>query len=134
MEPILVDTSVWIDWFRGIDTPQTQQVAVYLAANQPIWGTPTILQETLQGIRDDHQFEVVKTSLLALNYPDVDPARMAIAAASLYRTLRKSGITIRKPNDCLIAAHAVMANVTLLHHDVDFDQIASGTRLKVFSL
>ena len=130
MEPILVDTSVWIDWFNGINTPQTNRVAVYLAANYPIWSTPTILQETLQGVREDHQFNLIKTSLLALDYFQNEPTKMAIEAAALHRDLRKKGVTIQKPNDCLIAQYALRTNMTLLHNDVDFDKIASQTSLR----
>jgi predicted nucleic acid-binding protein len=130
MEPILVDTTVWIDWFWGIDSAQTNRVALYLMQNYPLWIAPVILQETLQGIRNDQQYEQVKTSLLALNQFSFEPFLMAAEAAHLYRTLRKQGITIRKANDCLIAQYALKANMILLHNDSDFDLIASETPLK----
>lgn len=130
MEPIFVDTTVWVDWFKGINSPQTSRLAAYLTQNYPIWIAPVILQEILQGIRDDRQHELAKTSLLALNLFLFEPYAMATEAAQLYRTLRKQGITIRKANDCLIAQYALKAGMMLLHNDSDFDLIASGTPLK----
>ncbi|MEZ0611090.1 PIN domain nuclease [Fibrella sp. WM1] len=134
MEPILVDTSVWIDWFKGVGTPQTNRIATYLMADYPIWIAPVILQETLQGVREDVQYELVRSSLLALEQFQADPFDMAIAAATTYRTLRKQGITIRKANDCLIAQYALMSGMTLLHNDTDFELIASKTALRVSRL
>lgn len=131
MEPILVDTTIWVDWFKGFDSPQTNRVATYLTMNYPIWTAPVLIQETLQGVRNDNQFELIKTSLFALNCFQIDPITMAVESASLYRQLRKNGVTIRKANDCLIAQFALQADMTLLHNDSDFDLIASLTPLKV---
>lgn len=130
MEPVLVDTTVWIDWFRGTVTPQTERVALYLSQDYPIWIAPVILQETLQGVREDKQYEVIKSSLLALNLFQLDPFRLAVEAATLFRTLRKKGVTIRKANDCLIAQYALVSDMTLLHNDADFLLIASATPLR----
>ncbi len=134
MEPIVVDTTVWVDWFKGVISPQTNRVALYLTQNYPIWIAPVILQEILQGVRDDKQYELIKSSLLALNQFQLESFVMAAGAADLYRTLRKKGITIRKANDCLIAHYALVTNVVLLHNDSDFDLIASITSLKASCL
>lgn len=134
MEPILVDTTVWIDWFNGINSPQTSRVATYIMGNCPIWVPPVVVQETLQGVRDDKQYGIVRSSLLALNLFQFDAFTTAMGAADLYRRLRKKGVTIRKANDCLIAHHALLADMTLLHNDSDFDLIASHTPLKVSRL
>lgn len=130
MEPMLVDTTVWVDWFKGADNPQTNRLATYLTVNYPIWTAPVIIQETLQGVREDSQFELIKTSLLALNCFQIDSVEIAVNAASLYRQLRKKGVTIRKANDCLIAQYALQADMALLHNDADFDLIAGQTALK----
>ncbi len=92
--------------------------------------TPTILQETLQGVRDDGQFVRIKQNLLACSLLRFDPVEAAIGAATLYRSLRKKGVTIRKPNDCLIAHYAIFYDLPVLHNDADFDQIARYTALK----
>ncbi len=92
---------------------------------------PTVVQEVLQGIRDDAKYERVKRSLLAFTCLQSDPLAAAIEAADLYRMLRKKGVTIRKPNDCLIARYAIQAGVTLCHADDDFDRIAANSSLEV---
>lgn len=61
----------------------------------------------------------------------LDPVEAAVGAADLYRSLRKKGVTIRKPNDCLIAYYALFYDVSVLHNDVDFEQIAQHTQLRV---
>jgi predicted nucleic acid-binding protein len=131
MEPILVDTTVWVDWFKGLETAQTNRVATYLTADYPIWIAPVILQETLQGVRQDAQFSLIQNSLLALHQFSHEPFEMAVKAATLYRDLRKKGVTIRKANDCLIAQYALLTDMILLHNDSDFDLIASQTTLRV---
>lgn len=132
MEPLLIDTSVWIDWFNQKNTPQTAVLARYIPDENALAITPTILQEVLQGIADDKKFDTIKTALLSLILLNLDPAEAAVGAAELYRTGRRKGITIRKPNDCLIAHYAISYQVSLLHNDVDFDQIALFSELRVF--
>ncbi|MVM35335.1 PIN domain-containing protein [Spirosoma sp. HMF4905] len=131
MGSIIVDTSVWVDCFRGVQDARTGLVAESLAGKDLICLTPTILQEVLQGIRDDGQFERVKRNLLACKFLHIAPEDAAIEAAKLYRLLRKKGVTIRKPNDCLIAHYAIFYGIEVLHNDIDFDQIALHTALRV---
>lgn len=69
----------------------------------------------------------------ALKIIEIDPTVAAIEAANLYRELRKKGVTIRKPNDCLIAVYALHFNVELCHNDSDFDFIAAHSALKIYS-
>lgn len=64
----------------------------------------------------------------------LDPVEAAISAATLYRMLRKKGVTIRKPNDCLIAHYAIFYDIPVLHSDVDFDQIAPYTSLRIVAV
>lgn len=131
MGPIIVDTSVWIDGFRSIQSVKTNKVVEYLAMSQQVVITPTILQEVLQGVREDHRFDRIKDDLLACTMLLLDPVEAAISAATLYRMLRKKGVTIRKPNDCLIAHYAIFYDIPVLHSDVDFDQIAPHTSLRI---
>ena len=97
--------------------------------------TSTILQEVLQGVREDKLFGQVKANLISLPVLKLDPVEVdtsqAIGAAELYRSLRKKGITIRKPNDCLIAYYAIFYDIPVLHNDIDFDQIALHTSLRI---
>jgi predicted nucleic acid-binding protein len=131
MRSLIVDTSVWIDCFRGVQNSQTKLVADLLSNTNSISITPTILQEALQGIREDGQFARVRENLLACVVLRLDPVEAAIEAAQLYRTLRKKGVTIRKPNDCLIAQYALFYDLPILHHDSDFAQIALHTSLRI---
>ena len=128
---MIVDTSVWVNGLRGVQTKQVAVVANRIIADQRIYIIPTILQEVLQGVRDDGQYEPVKEGLLAHTMLVLDPVEAAIEAAQLYRTLRKKGVTVRKPNDCLIAHYAIFYDILILHNDIDFDQIARFTALRI---
>jgi predicted nucleic acid-binding protein len=93
---------------------------------------PVILQEVLQGIRKDKLFNSIVETLIPLEFISYHQIEMSIAAASLYRNLKTKGVTIRKPNDCLIAAICIANNIPLLHNDKDFDNIAKYTSLKIY--
>lgn len=121
---ILVDTSVWIDFFNGKQGPQVEYLARGIREDQPLCLCPVIIQEILQGITSDDYFEQVKSNLLAFPMLQWDPVEAGIAAARLYRSLRKKGITIRKSNDCLIAAFAREMDAAVLHIDRDFSLMA----------
>ncbi|MBD2755950.1 type II toxin-antitoxin system VapC family toxin [Spirosoma validum] len=128
---MIVDTSVWIDFLRGVRSAQTDLVAALLVERDLLYITPTILQEVLQGVYNDSQFERIKENLLACRLLRFDPVEAAIGAAQLYRDLRKKGVTIRKPNDCLIAHYAIFYDMPILHSDADFDQIGRFTALRI---
>ena len=123
---ILFDTSVWIDFFSGIENSQTDLLTKHLKEDLPIYTCPTIIQELLQGIRIDKQYEYIKESLLALYVLHEDPVFAAIGAADVYRELRKKGVTIRKSNDCLIAYYALKNSINIVHRDRDFDLIINN--------
>lgn len=128
MKIILVDTSVWIDFFSVNETPASN----YLAENISriiIATCPIILQKVLQGVNNDKVFNQLKTyynDFLQLNTDN----HLSIQAALLYRDLRKKGITIRKVNDCLIACYALNNNIPILHNDRDFAFIEDNTDLE----
>ena len=122
-EPILVDTSVWIDFFNGNESLQVLTLVSYLENDDPIFICPTILQEVLQGITSDTQYKKIKEYLLCFNILNDDSIQSALGAVKLYRTLRKKGISIRKSNDCLIAQFALKYSLKILHRDRDFDMI-----------
>jgi predicted nucleic acid-binding protein len=127
---MLVDTSVWIDLFAGRDTPQVQVLEQTIQRGDDIALCGTILTEILQGIRDDRQFQRVRRDLQpVLMLPMTEP--IFVQAASLFRQLRNQGLTIRKTNDCIIAATAIGHGVPLLHNDRDFDTLATHTDLTV---
>ena len=129
MNIILVDTSVWVNFFKGYTTPATEYLKSIIS-NTLIAVCPTIVQELLQGVVLDNDFLKTQNLFNELLQLKEDQYQLGIEAAMLYRKLRKEGITIRKPNDCLIAAYAIKNKVTLLHNDKDFEFIASKSELE----
>jgi predicted nucleic acid-binding protein len=127
----LYDTSAWVDFRKNVSSALTNQLDEDLQDNL-VCICPVIIQEVLQGIREDADFEALKEDFKALRILQLNPTEVSIAAARLYRSLRKKGITIRKPNDCLIAAYAIHFEVELCHNDSDFDLIATHTDLKIW--
>ena len=127
---ILVDTSVWIDFFAGRDLPHVATLEQLILDNEDLALCGIILTEILQGIADDTVHRRVRRylgPLLMLPMQDT----VFVRAADIYRKLRKMGITIRKSNDCIIAATALEHHGRLLHHDKDFTPIAKHFPLKV---
>jgi predicted nucleic acid-binding protein len=129
VETILIDTSVWINVFKGIET----NASLFLKHNSEkfkIATCPIIIQEVLQGITDDKSFDAIKNYFSGLVLLSANAHENALESARLYRILRKKGITIRKPNDCLIAIYAIKNELQLLHDDKDFTNIAAFSNLK----
>ena len=131
MKGVLIDTSVWIDFFNGAPSKEADLLSEYIESEYPIYICPTILQEILQGFNRDKDYAIAKNLLLAFPILETDPIESAIEAAGIHRKLRKIGKTIRKSNDCLIAYHAITHNVSILHRDRDFSIMADHTKLKV---
>jgi predicted nucleic acid-binding protein len=130
---ILIDTSVWINHFNGLNNAETQFLGYQLDIDpKTVSINATILQEVLQGAKTDSHFHIYQIVLTNTEFLKLDLQEIAIVAAQLYRTLRKKGVTIRKPNDCLIAAYALHFGAELCHNDVDFDHIADHTELKIW--
>jgi len=129
---VLVDTSVWINFFKGIETSSS----LFLKNNLGdiiIATCPVIVQEVLQGIAEDKEFRRISLYFDELTKLTGDAYALAHDAAVLYRALRKKGITIRKPNDCLIAVYAIKNNIKLLHDDKDFYFIETNSGLLTFT-
>ena len=133
MEPALFDTTVWIDFIKGIDNRQTQLLGETISQEPRfVLITPTVLQEILQGLRTESDFNRTKTILESFQMLSPGWADISVDAARLYFTLRKKGVTIRKSTDCLIAQIALYFDILLVHNDVDFDHIAQHTPLRTF--
>jgi hypothetical protein len=127
---LVVDTSVWVDYFNGQPTPHADYLHAILG-QQPILMGDIILAEVLQGFRRDQDFE--KARLALSKFPQVamlNPA-LAVQSARNYRTLRKQGITIRKTIDCLIATFCIEQAHQLLHNDSDFTPFETHLGLQV---
>ena len=116
---ILVDSSVWVDYFNGQDTPQTAKLDALLGI-EPLAIGDLILTEVLQGFRADADFAQAKELLLSLTVFDMLGVENAIRSAEHYRALRKRGVTIRKTADVIIATFCIREGHSLLFSDKDF--------------
>ena len=126
---ILVDTSVWLDYFNGVDSPQTARLDALLGV-ELIGIGDIILTEVLQGFRSDSDYQTAKNMMLNLIFFDMLGQHNAIASAENYRTLRKKGITIRKTIDFIIATYCIQNNHALLFSDKDFQPFVECLGLK----
>jgi predicted nucleic acid-binding protein len=117
---ILVDSSVWIDYFRGVPTQQTATLDALLGT-EPLTIGDLILAEVLQGFDSDKDFNQARKLLTGLAVADLGGQRIAIEAAKNYRALRSLGVTVRKTIDTLIATWCISHGYMLLHSDRDFD-------------
>lgn len=127
---ILVDSSVWIDYFRSADTPQAALLDSMLGRSQLAVGD-LIAAEVLQGIRDEREYQWVKKTFEAFPHIDLCDYALALKASENYRVLRAKGITIRKTIDTLIATRCIDDGLTLLHADRDFAPFSEHLGLRV---
>jgi len=117
---ILVDTSVWINYLNGNDTPQTNSLDE--ALNEGTVGIgDLIFLEILQGIRNDKDYKKTKAMLSTLDQCEMLRLGMVEKCAEHYRALRKKGITIRKTADVIVATFCIENRIPLLYIDRDFD-------------
>ncbi len=117
---ILVDSSVWIDYFRGASSSQADRLDTLLGS-EPLLIGDIILAEVLQGFTSDKEFEQALALLSSLDSVDIAGADIAVQAARNFRALRAKGITVRKTIDTLIATRCIADGLALLYSDRDFD-------------
>jgi predicted nucleic acid-binding protein len=117
---ILIDSSVWIDYFRGISTPMSDRLD-RLLDTEPLYIGDLILAEVLQGFIAERDFDRALRQLRELALVEIAGEAVAVAAARHYRTLRAQGVTVRKTIDCLIATRCIVDGYALLYSDRDFD-------------
>jgi predicted nucleic acid-binding protein len=129
---VIVDTSVWIDFFKGIDNKKTQMLSSLEAQKMDIYTTGLIISEILGSVKNNVIFRELESKLLNLQAVNPIYPSTYINAAIIYGDGRKQGIIIRKMIDCLIAQLAIENSLYLLHKDEDFDKIATFTSLKIF--
>jgi predicted nucleic acid-binding protein len=127
---VIVDTTVWIDYFRAISNPETEWLDDELG-RRPLGLTDVILCEVLQGVRDEHTAGDVERQLLKLQVFRSGGVELARDAARNYRILRSRGRTVRKTIDCLIATFCIREQHALLHRDRDFDPFEQLLELAV---
>lgn len=129
---ILVDSSVWIDYFNGRKTWQTDLLE-NLFSNLPIIIGDLILTEILQGFRSDNDYKTAKSFLSDLPFRRMGGYQVAVQSAQNYRILRKKGVTVRKTIDVIIATYCILEDLPLLHDDRDFEPMVSHLSLKILS-
>jgi hypothetical protein len=117
---ILVDSSVWIDYFRGAVTLQTERLDALLGSETLAVGD-LILTEVLQGFNNERDFNQARKLLTALAVVEIGGREVAIQAARNFRTLRLMGVTVRKTIDTLIATRCIESDFVLLYSDRDFE-------------
>ena len=117
---ILVDSSVWIDYFRGVSTPQSDKLDALLGS-QPLAIGDIVLEEVLQGFNSDRDFNLALGLMTSLDLIEIGGRDIAIQAARNFRALRILGVTVRKTIDTLIATRCIEDRLTLLYSDRDFD-------------
>jgi predicted nucleic acid-binding protein len=130
---VIVDTTVWIDYFRGRRTAQTQWLDQALGATR-VGLCDLILCEILQGMRSDADATHVLAQMSWFDLLDTGGMALAVASARTYRRLRARGHTVRKTIDCLIATLCLREGHDLLHNDRDFDPFEAMLGLRVIHL
>jgi hypothetical protein len=127
---ILVDSSVWIDYFNGRDTPASRRLDELLG-DQPLWTGDLILAEVLAGFRRPRDARTARELLTSLEYADLVGPEVALLAAHNYRLLRRRGITPRGLVDVIIASFCALHGFQLLHSNRDFEAMAQHIRIRV---
>jgi hypothetical protein len=127
---IIIDTTVWIDYLRGVQNPETQWLNSEMGRRR-LALTDIILCEVLQGILDDHSFNRVQRDLRQFEIFATGGTELAWTAAQNFRMLRRRGHTVRKTVDCWIATYCIIEGHSLLHRDRDFDPFEQFLGLSV---
>lgn len=127
---VLVDSSAWIGYFN--DVLPTADTVEKLIQNGEVVLCPIVWTEVLQGVRDDKVLEEMRLFFGGFAMLNDDMMVVAEKTVSLYRSLRKKGVTIRKTNDCLIASYALLNDVPILQIDRDFSLIAEHSPLELY--
>jgi predicted nucleic acid-binding protein len=126
---ILVDSSVWIDYFRGTATPQAERLDALLGT-EPIATGDLILAEVLQGFVSDRDFNQARKLLTSLTIVELGGKDVAVQAAKNFRALRAHGVTVRKTIDTIIATRCIESRLPLLYSDRDFDPFVEHLGLR----
>jgi predicted nucleic acid-binding protein len=130
---ILVDTSVLIHFFKGVDSESSRKFRMVLQRGVPFGINSLIFQEVLQGAGSEKEYLILKKYLETQRFYHLrEPIDSFAKAAKIYLDCRKKGITIRSTIDCLIAQTALENDLLLLHEDSDFDFIAKVIPLKTY--
>jgi len=128
---VVVDTTVWIDYVRGLETWYTNALDHELLNNRIITGD-LLITEFLQGFQNDQDFTAAKDIMNSLIYYDMFGKDIAFKSAENYRFLRRNGITIRKTADIVIGTFCIEHDFLLLHNDRDFEPMEKYLGLRIY--
>ncbi|MES2973981.1 MAG: PIN domain nuclease [Pseudomonadota bacterium] len=122
---ITADSSVWIGYFNGQDSPQTRALDAALddSVNEIVL-LDVVLMEVLRGFRYEREWTLARQALAQLPVATASGEGVAVSAASLYRKLRSSGYTVRSPIDLMVGAWCIRNDCQLIHADRDFESMA----------
>lgn len=126
---ILIDTSVWVDYFNGIGNAHTDWLDSALGSEPIIMGD-LIITEVLQGFQNDSDFQTVKSLFENIPFMEMVGRELAIESANHYRFLRRKGVTVRKTIDVMIGTFCIHHGIALLHNDRDFEPMEKYLKLK----
>ena len=130
---IVVDTTVWIDFFNNQDSREKRALIALIESSRPIYLTELVLAEILRGMEDEKDYQTARHALSHFPVLKAKPIETYVHAANLYRLCRAKGVTVRSTIDCLIAAICIENKARLLHHDRDFDHLAQHTPLHLLN-
>lgn len=128
---VIVDSSVWIDFFKGVSTPSVGLLMEIMDSNAVIL-PPIVIQEVLQGVSERKMANTIEHLFFGFQFINYDNYEAALGAADLYKKMRTKGVTVRSSNDALIAWLCIKFNFPVLHRDRDFENIAKFTSLKIY--
>ena len=120
---LLIDTSIWIEFFNNGTSPSAKFLETALLGHHPVCINAVIEMEILQGIREDHAFRETKSYLESFQYFPTLSSQYFNLSVDIYRECRKKGVTVRRSLDCIIAANGMIDELTIVHCDRDFDNI-----------
>lgn len=126
---IVVDSSVWIDYFTGNDTPGVEKLDSILGSDLVAIGD-LMLVEVLQGFRSDKDYRAARKLLLSLSVLSLLNTEIALKSAANFRKLRRKGVTVRKTVDTIIATFCIENDLSLLHSDRDFKPFHEHLKLR----
>jgi len=129
-EVVIVESGVWVDFFRGVRTAETEWV-LREAGGRLIGTLDLIVCQVLQGVPREPDYKRIKRTMLELPVYNSGGEQIAVESAQNYRKLRAKGVTIRKTIDCIIATYCIRHGFSLLHKDRDFDPFETHLGLRV---
>jgi hypothetical protein len=128
---ILVDTSAWVDFFNGFDSPEARRVASVLRGPHDVVTCGVVVAEVFQGLRDPHRREQLAVLFRKMEFLEATGIGLHLRAADLFRALRGRGVTVRSTIDCLIAVLAEEHACAILQKDRDLGSIVASGLLRL---